>query len=683
MSFDYKVFKMKRILLFMLPILFFSLFCGCNRGELLDVKKQMEDNVETAKRIEEMRKQLMIDFENAKVFYEAMEKKLYVTGVNNFVDGTYVVHYSDGSELRLYNGTTSFVTFGEDGEVIINGKPTGCKPVDGESSGRTPVITIDEDGYYIVDGVKTILLKGEDGKDGYTPVVSIDAGGFYCLDGVRIVPEINLRGIDGKPGTAPVPSIKWNEEVGKHELCIDGNPTVPPTYVSPEDGVDGAPSVSPGRFIKQITLSSKNELIFTFSDGTVEKSSPVKLTDLAFEMKETDVKDIAIGESRRINYAVYTDYTTNPVSVNQMYSLRGWQVLITAPDPVTKEGYITVTPVSGLASSGVLMLMTIDAQQRTVTQKVALSVRPYQINLPASFNESYIYDVRTETGTKIAMISKEYLKGSGKMFVVVYPCNDDGTEYGEGFVTDNGGYVNYAGDFYKNGSKSPLRTVLLNSGSIGVITGSPAATVVGAVTAMDIDGNKYKTVKIGAHQWMAENLKTTHFSSGQRILTQAEVAGENLGAYAYYNNDASLKNTYGALYNGGAVVKNGRLAPVGWHVARRDEWESLTLFLAGTSPYNAGRLLKSEKIGLNSAAGEWVAGSDPGNNLSGFTAYPGGYLLGGVFTGIASEAKWWMSGSGVFTLSSSSLSSYESFTGAASSKVNGYYSVRCVKDEKK
>jgi uncharacterized protein (TIGR02145 family) len=107
-------------------------------------------------------------------------------------------------------------------------------------------------------------------------------------------------------------------------------------------------------------------------------------------------------------------------------------------------------------------------------------------------------------------------------------------------------------------------------------------TNIQAQTVTDIDGNIYKTVKIGSQLWMKENLKTTHYNNGQLInrITHSQWDYTNMGAMCYYNNDsAKFAKEYGALYNWYAASDNKNICPIFWHVPSHSEWNILEKFL--------------------------------------------------------------------------------------------------------
>ncbi|NOQ27751.1 MAG: hypothetical protein GQ564_20500, partial [Bacteroidales bacterium] len=197
------------------------------------------------------------------------------------------------------------------------------------------------------------------------------------------------------------------------------------------------------------------------------------------------------------------------------------------------------------------------------------------------------------------------------------------------------------------------------------------------ITVTDIDGNVYQTVQIGDQIWMAENLKTTKYNDGTAIaLVTDNTEWENLttGAYCWYNNDeASYKNTYGALYNWYTVI-TGKLCPTGWHVPTDAEWTMLTTYLGGESI--AGGKLKETGIT------HWETDNTGATNEAGFTALPGGYrFFNGMFSDIGYRSYWWSAteygATGAWARSVYYGSSNTSRT--ANGKKEGF-SVRCIRD---
>jgi uncharacterized protein (TIGR02145 family) len=155
---------------------------------------------------------------------------------------------------------------------------------------------------------------------------------------------------------------------------------------------------------------------------------------------------------------------------------------------------------------------------------------------------------------------------------------------------------------------------------------------------VDIDGNIYKTVNINNKIWITENLRTTSYNDGVNIpLTTDADKWNNLKSdgFCWYNNDDSYKDTYGAIYNGYAIVK-GNLCPDGWHIPSVDEWRELSSAL-GDSTIAGGKMKEA-------GADHWLSPNKGADNSSGFDGLPSGIrYFEGTFSSIQTYTAIWSS----------------------------------------
>ena len=136
--------------------------------------------------------------------------------------------------------------------------------------------------------------------------------------------------------------------------------------------------------------------------------------------------------------------------------------------------------------------------------------------------------------------------------------------------------------------------------SAGNLSGPSADNVTIVSGLVDIDGNVYSTVAIGAQHWMAENLKVTKYRNGDNITnitSNSDWNSDSSGAYGVYNNNTTNLDTYGRLYNWYAADNSSGLCPDGWHVPTKSEFNIVNTqdfqsnFLAvraGLRTYNNG-----------------------------------------------------------------------------------------------
>lgn len=214
-----------------------------------------------------------------------------------------------------------------------------------------------------------------------------------------------------------------------------------------------------------------------------------------------------------------------------------------------------------------------------------------------------------------------------------------------------------------------------------------------ADTVVDIDGNVYHTVKIGTQTWMVENLKVTHFRNGDSIacLQQKEqwVSAVSPG-YCDYDlsgfhlspdREKELRKLMGKFYNGFTILDPRNIAPPGWRVPSRKDFDTLEKYLGGRR-YAGAKLKDTANWQTNIRFNINILHT---TNESGFTALPDGYRdQKGEFQNISEQARWWTTkGTGSFPDMWSvvgMLNTQDPLFFRDGDFLYGY-SVRCVKDE--
>jgi uncharacterized protein (TIGR02145 family)/uncharacterized repeat protein (TIGR02543 family) len=233
--------------------------------------------------------------------------------------------------------------------------------------------------------------------------------------------------------------------------------------------------------------------------------------------------------------------------------------------------------------------------------------------------------------------------------------NPDKTRYQSGEIVTlttvaNSGYtfLSWSGD----ASGTATTTTVMMDGNKSV---KASFTAESTDPLTDIDGNVYRTVRIGSQIWTAENLRTTKYNDGTEIplvTDNVEWASLTTPGFCWYSNDTTNKNKFGALYNWYAL-DSIKLAPTGWHIPTDAEWDTLQNYLISNG-YNFDGTTTGNKIAKSMAARtDWTKSQNPlgagdigsdltKNNSSGFSALPGGDRYSdGVFEYFGTIGTWW------------------------------------------
>jgi len=184
------------------------------------------------------------------------------------------------------------------------------------------------------------------------------------------------------------------------------------------------------------------------------------------------------------------------------------------------------------------------------------------------------------------------------------------------------------------------------------------------------------TVQIGNQTWMRYNLNVDRFQNGDPVnYAENNPAWQKLGdqalpAMGYYLNNPENGKKYGAIYNWYAVADERGLCSEGWSIPTDDDWNILVEYLGGEDI--AGKYLK-DSLG-------WGAGGN-GNNLSGFSAVPGGFRgYDGLSYFAEYMGRWWTSTeqSEFFAMGRDINHDQEGIASNTGYKLDGF-SVRCIR----
>jgi uncharacterized protein (TIGR02145 family) len=167
------------------------------------------------------------------------------------------------------------------------------------------------------------------------------------------------------------------------------------------------------------------------------------------------------------------------------------------------------------------------------------------------------------------------------------------------------------------------------------------------------DGKIYRTVKIGAQTWMAENMNH---------------CADDTWCYADSSSNCDI---YGRLYQWTSAIK---ACPEGFHLPSRDEWDSLAAYAMEQAGDENNSLRSTESWDLDLVM--------PGNDVFGFNALASGRYYFRAFTDMGFKAYFWTNESeNSETAYIRSLSGMINTMGFGNSFKDSGLSVRCLKDE--
>ncbi len=214
---------------------------------------------------------------------------------------------------------------------------------------------------------------------------------------------------------------------------------------------------------------------------------------------------------------------------------------------------------------------------------------------------------------------------------------------------------------------------------------------------MDYDGNTYDAVILGDQVWMAQNLRTKHYSDGTAIQT-ANTTSSTVPYYYDYTYSSFTLEQRGLYYNWPAIMNGASastanpsgvqgVAPAGWHIPSMAEYDQMKTWVGSQSEFILDGYSSYIAKALASTTG-WTTSTNnntPGNNQSannatGFNAYPVSSHAYGTSTGTDGYDCYLATCSGSDVISTLNLRNLSQITSISNIAKSSHVTVRCVYD---
>ena len=568
----------------------------------------------------------------------------YITDIQETTAG-YRITFNKGGTITVYHGEKGEQgNKGEAGKDGADGKD-GLNGSDGKDGLNAPIIGVQKDidgKYYWTTTLNDITdwLKGENGeklavtgergdsgeagtpgKDGSNaplPKLGVDADGYWTINDVRLlcnglpVPATGPQGPQGKPGKDQIETGQSGDLLIKEIIPYTDSVIFILTH-------DNSRFAVPRETPTEIRISSVTKGTFYYG-----QTLPVNFTCQGI----TEVTAIVPPGWKAI-----TDFPSRTVIVSAP-----------ADDDLygDREGELTLIGGNSHGKSIIASLKII-------------AIRAYKVT-DWNFNTSRVYHILNPQGIKVAEICREYIHGysESQQAIVIYPYDTYTRSYGKGFVVNGAGEVNHDGSQYTGSGSEGTNYTTVYITVNGISTQQPlefTPTSQEAYCLADGDGNIYPITKIGKQYWTTVNWNATHYMDGSPITLENDIkkwttkdeTGE--AHYCYPANNPHFQAVYGLIYNM-AAVKTGKLFPEGWDIPSCDlisgdnDCQDMLDYLGE----NNNIKLRSSLWGNDPAKGEWLpTNNHQGNNLSGFNAFPGGYLVEGDYRSLGEFGVFWTS----------------------------------------